>query len=118
MSRSRSWWSDFHYHDIHIIDAHLTYLSAQVPSKTAPPPLLRRRHQLTLDWVAMDIAKLFNPLAFCPNIEIIKPRLPESVRMNWGAPGLAAFARPGSRRHDTPTRTLHTAHNAELQCLN
>lgn len=76
----------------------------------------------------MDIAKLFNPFALGPNIEVIKPRLPESVRMNWGpmnwgdrdwgdrdwgAPGLADFARPG-RRHDAPPGTLHTAHNAEL----
>ena len=82
--------SDFHYHDIRIIDPHRTYLSAQIPSKTTPAPLLRRRNQPALDRVAMDIAKLLDPLALRKNIEIIKPRQPESLRMNrcdmsWGA---------------------------------
>ena len=79
----------------------------------------------------MDIAKLFNPLALRPNIEIIKPRLPESLRMNWGfrdwgprnwgprnwgprnwgprnwgAPGLAGVARPGTRTGSTTQRML------------
>src|SRR5438132_5743058 len=50
---------------------------------------------------------------------VLKPRLPDSIEPSLlSNQGLAAFARPGSRRHDTPTRTLHTAHNAELQCLN
>ena len=90
------WRSDLHYHDVRIIDPHRTCLSGEIPSKTAPAPLLTRRHQPALNRVAMDIAKLFHPLALRPNIEIIKPRLPESVRMNWraGAPGLADFARP------------------------
>jgi hypothetical protein len=43
--RSRSWWSDFHCHEVHIIDPHRSDFAAQVPSKTAPAPLLRRRHQ-------------------------------------------------------------------------
>ena len=106
--RSSNCWSDFHYKDVRIIDPHRTCLSGQIPSKTAPAPLLRRRYQPALNRVAMDIAKLFDPLALRENIEIIKPRLPESVSMNWGAPGLADFARPGSRPHDALTRTLHT----------
>ena len=35
----------------------------------------------------MNVAKLFNPLALRPNIEIIKPHLPEPVRKNWCAVG-------------------------------
>src|SRR5260370_10096175 len=42
----------------------------------------------------MNVAKLFASLAVRPNVKVVKPCLPESVRNHWGAPGLAAFARP------------------------
>jgi len=36
----------------------------------------------------------------------------------WGAPGLAAFARPGSfRRHALTMGTMQTANKPKLQCL-
>ncbi len=135
--RSRSRWSDFHYHDIRIIDPHRTYLSAQVPSKTAPAPLLRRGYQSACYRIAMDVAQLFNSLLLGPNIKVIKPRLPESVRTrgfaptmitrnrggrnwgarnrgarNWGAPCLAVFA-----RHGISSATLQAANHTQLQRL-
>ncbi len=126
-SSRRRRWMHCHYQNVRIINLHRAWLSAQIPSKTAPGPLFRRGHQPALHRIAMNVTKLFNPLTLCPNIEIIKPRLPESFRVHWcargqgarcqGAPGLAVFARPGSRRHDAPTRTLQTANQPKLDCL-
>jgi hypothetical protein len=111
-----------HCHDqnIRIIDFHWPGLTEGIPTKTAPAPLFRRRHQPALHRIAMDVTKLLNPLALCPNIEIIKPRLPESFRVRWGAegrgaPSLAAFARPGS--DNAPIRTRQTANQPKLECL-
>jgi len=75
----------------------------------------------------MDVAQLFNSLLLGPNIKVVKPRLPESVRTrrftptmitrnwggrNWGAPCLVVFA-----RHGIGAATLQTANYTQFQRL-
>jgi hypothetical protein len=58
----------------------------------------------------MYVAQLFNSFVLGPNIEVIKPRLPEAIRLvgniyTGDAPGLAGFARPGTKPPPSKLRT-------------
>jgi len=122
--RSHRTWAHRHHQNVRIVDPHRPRFSTQVPAKAAPSPLLRRLHQPPLHWISVDVPQLLDPLLLRPNVEVIKPRLPKPIRrrtstQTWGAPGLAGFARPGSRHHHSPTTsTRRTPHKPDLQCLN
>jgi len=103
--------SNCHDQDVGVVDFDWTFFSAPIPPKAAPGPLFGRGDQASLDRVAMDVAKLLNSLALCPDIKVVEPSLPERIRKNWGAPGLAAFARPGN------AGTFQTADEPEFKCL-
>ena len=119
--RSRSWRSYFHYHDIRIIDPHRTCLSAQVRSKTAPAPLLRRRHQPTLDRVAMDGVPQVSPglrdLGFLPTARLkgcgswlrAGPKFAKTGQ-TWGTLGsrLSAHLQSYTSGRNVPTRPTKT----------
>ena len=117
--------TDRHHQNFRVVDPHRACLSTPVPAKAAPAPLFRCGYQSTRDRIAMDIAQLLNSLSFRPHVEVVVPRLPEPMRngrrvrrrnccgRKWGAPGLAAFARPGNGG----PRPFQTANEAKLQCL-
>jgi hypothetical protein len=96
--RSKSRRSNRHDQNVRVIDLHWTFLTIQVIPKAAPRPQLWRGNESALHRIAVNIPQLLDPLLLRPNVEIVKPCLPEPMwikRRTWGAPGLAGVARPG-----------------------
>jgi hypothetical protein len=67
--------------DVHLclaplIDSHGAFSSESITSIAAPRPLLRLLHQATGNGIAVHIAKLLDPLARRPHIEIVEASLP------------------------------------------
>ena len=93
------------------------FLVAQVPAETTPRPLFGRADQTALHWIPMDVAQLLDPFLFSPDVEVVKPSLPEMMRSSLvhietgGAPGLADVARPGN------PGTFQAATEPELESL-
>lgn len=48
-------------------------------AEARPCPFLRLLHQAPMDWVAMNVTKLFRRLLRIPDIEIVVARLPEGT---------------------------------------
>ena len=61
-------------------DFHFALLTEGVITVAAPSSQFRRRHQPSLDRVAMNIAQLLHVLTFREDIEAIIARLPEGWR--------------------------------------
>src|SRR4029077_10929509 len=87
--------SNSHHRGSSIVNAYRAYLAIAIPTKAAPTPILRRVCQTAHDRIAMHVAELLHALSFCPNVEVVKPCLPESILDQSGAPALADFASPG-----------------------
>jgi len=60
---------------------HLAFFSQPVMAETAPSPQLRRRNQLALHGIVMDIAQFFYMLSFSEDVEIVIAGLPKGPRL-------------------------------------
>src|SRR5579864_5021192 len=69
-----------HYQNVGIVDPDWTRLSEKIITKTAPGPLLGRSHQAPRHGIPVDVSQLLDSLRVGPNVEIVKARLPETVR--------------------------------------
>ena len=47
---------------------------------TGPRPLFGRIHQAAFQWIVMHVSQFFEPLLFAPDVQIVKPPLPDAVR--------------------------------------
>jgi hypothetical protein len=68
---------NLHLQNSPIIDPDRTILAQKVTTKTAPSPQFRTHDQPILHRIAMHIAKFLDALVFCPDVEIVKPFLPD-----------------------------------------
>jgi len=59
------------------LDLDIAFLAIEVVTEAAPGPVLRLCAKAAGDWVAVDVAKLLDPLARAEDIEVIIARLPE-----------------------------------------
>jgi hypothetical protein len=75
----RGFWRTSHLHreNLPVIDPHDTTLSKGIVAKTAPAPQLRRLDESALNRIAVHVAQLFNARALRPDIEVVKPGLPD-----------------------------------------
>ena len=69
--------SDFHLQYLTVIDPYRSRFADSIRPKAAPRPLFGLAHQSTFDRVAMHVAKLFDALAFRPDIKIVESALPD-----------------------------------------
>src|SRR3954454_9011759 len=68
-----------HHQNFCVVDSDRTFLAAQIPPKAAPTPQLGRTDKTRLDRIAMDVTKLFDPFLLRPQIEVVKPTLPDPM---------------------------------------
>ena len=73
------WWIDLHHQDICIVNPYRAWLPEAIPAETAPGPLFGGLDQSSFDWVAVDVAQLFDSFVLAPDVEIVEAGLPEVV---------------------------------------
>ena len=61
----------------HRIDANKAGAPPGIEREAAPEPIPRVRHQFPVQRIHMHVMQLFDELFPAPDVEIIKPRLPE-----------------------------------------
>src|SRR5208337_2621457 len=93
----RIWVPSLHHPFIHRVHPDQALLSECVVSPATPWPFLWMENQPSLHGVAVHVFQLLFEFLLAPNVEVIKPSLPEMSFLNWTSANFSRSCPSGGR---------------------